>query len=65
MIGGLLARGASPVVAALWGVVLHAEAGATLAAGGAALGFLARELPDRLPFVMARLCAATEASTQA
>ena len=64
-IGGLLARGAPPVVAALWGVVLHAEAGAALAAGGAPLGFLARELPDRLPFVMARLCAAAEALAQA
>jgi len=63
-IGGLLARGAAPVVAALWGVVLHAEAGSDLAAGGAPLGFLARELPDRLPFVMARLCAA-QASTRA
>lgn len=56
-IGGLLARGAPPVVAALWGVVLHAEAGSELAAGGAPLGFLAREIPDRLAFVLARLCA--------
>lgn len=59
-IGGLLARGAPPVVAALWGVVLHAQAGADLAAAGAPLGFLARELPDRLPFVLARLCASAE-----
>jgi len=62
-IGGLLARGAAPVVAALWGVVLHAEAGADMAAAGAPLGFLARELPDRLPFVLARICAAAETAT--
>lgn len=62
-IGGLLARGAPPVVAALWGVVLHAEAGADMAAAGAPLGFLARELPDRLPFVLARICAAAENAT--
>jgi ADP-dependent NAD(P)H-hydrate dehydratase len=59
-IGGLLARGAAPVTAALWGVVLHAEAGTALAGAGAPLGFLARELPARLPFVLARLCAASE-----
>lgn len=63
-IGGLLARGAAPVVAALWGVVLHAEAGSDLAAAGAPLGFLARELTDRLPFVLARICAAADASRQ-
>jgi ADP-dependent NAD(P)H-hydrate dehydratase len=60
-IGGILARGAPPVVAALWGVVLHAEAGSDLAAAGAPLGFLARELPGRLPFVLDRLCAASDA----
>jgi ADP-dependent NAD(P)H-hydrate dehydratase len=59
-IGGLLARGAAPVTAALWGVLLHAEAGTALADAGAPLGFLARELPARLPFVLARLCAASE-----
>lgn len=62
VVGGLLARGAAPVAAALWAVVLHAEAGATLAAAGAPLGFLARELPDQLPFVMARICIAVEAA---
>ncbi|RZJ45611.1 MAG: NAD(P)H-hydrate dehydratase, partial [Brevundimonas sp.] len=56
-VGGLLARGAAPLAAALWGVALHAQAGADLAAAGAPLGFLARELPDRLPVVLARLCA--------
>jgi ADP-dependent NAD(P)H-hydrate dehydratase len=60
-IGGILARGAPPMVAALWGVVLHAQAGSDLAAAGAPLGFLARDLPGRLPFVLARLCAASGA----
>ena len=60
-IGGILARGAPPMVAALWGVVLHAQAGADLAAAGEPLGFLARDLPGRLPFVLARLCAASGA----
>ncbi|TFW14248.1 NAD(P)H-hydrate dehydratase [Brevundimonas intermedia] len=60
-IGGILARGAPPAVAALWGVVLHAEAGSELAATGAPLGFLARELPGRLPFVLDRLCPASDA----
>ncbi|RZJ45365.1 MAG: NAD(P)H-hydrate dehydratase [Brevundimonas sp.] len=54
-IGGLLARGAAPIVAALWGVVMHAEAGADLTRRHGRLGFLARELPDVLPRVMARL----------
>jgi len=60
-IGGLLARGAPPAVAALWGVVLHAEAGGDLASAGRPLGFLARELLDRLPYVLARLCVAADA----
>lgn len=60
-VGSLLARGAAPLVAALWGVVLHAEAGSDLDASGAPLGFLARELPDRLPFVVARINAAIAA----
>lgn len=55
-IGGLLARGAPPVGAALWGVALHAAAGAALADAGAPLGFLARELPAQLPPIMARIC---------
>jgi ADP-dependent NAD(P)H-hydrate dehydratase len=59
-VGGLLARGAAPLTAALWGVVLHAEAGTALAGAGAPLGFLARELPAQLPFLLARLCAASE-----
>ncbi|RYG87924.1 MAG: NAD(P)H-hydrate dehydratase, partial [Alphaproteobacteria bacterium] len=59
-IGGMLARGAAPVTAALWGVVIHAEAGSDLASAGAPLGFLAREIPARFPFVLAGLCGASD-----
>lgn len=54
-IGGLLARGAPPVTALLWGVLLHARAGAALGAAGAPLGFLAREISSCFPALLARL----------
>lgn len=53
VIGGLLARGAPPIEAAAWGVWLHGQAGATLAAGLSPLGFLARELLPAIPGLMA------------
>ena len=53
VVAGLLARGASPVEAAVWGVFLHGEAGVRLAARIGPLGFLARELPDEIPALMA------------
>lgn len=53
VIGGLLARGAPPATAAIWGVFLHAEAGRRLSVEVAPVGFLARELLDRLPAVLA------------
>ena len=52
VIGGLLARGAAPVTAALWAVYLHAAAGAHLSREIGALGFLASELLDVLPRVL-------------
>jgi ADP-dependent NAD(P)H-hydrate dehydratase len=55
IIGGLLARGAAPLAAALWGVFLHGEAGARLARRVGPLGFLARELPGEVPAIMAAL----------
>ncbi|HEX8470363.1 MAG TPA: NAD(P)H-hydrate dehydratase [Brevundimonas sp.] len=61
VIGGLLARGASPVTAALWGVVLHAEAGAALSEH-APLGFLARDLLEPLPGLLGRLGEASAAA---
>lgn len=53
VIGGLLARGASPLVASVWGVCLHGGAGARLAERIGPLGFLARELLDEIPGVLA------------
>lgn len=53
IIGGLLARGASPIVAAGWGVWLHGEAGRACAAAIGPLGFLARDLLAEIPRLMA------------
>lgn len=49
VIVGLLARGAPPLQAALWGVLLHGEAGNRLATKFGPLGFLARELLAEIP----------------
>ncbi len=54
IVGGLLARGADPLTACLWGVLLHGEAGASLAKKIAPLGFLAREIPAEIPALLAR-----------
>jgi ADP-dependent NAD(P)H-hydrate dehydratase len=48
-IAGLLARGAAPVTATLWGVFAHARAGRALGERIGRLGFLAREVADELP----------------
>jgi ADP-dependent NAD(P)H-hydrate dehydratase len=52
IVGGLCARGADPLTAALWGVYLHGEAGRTLAREVGRIGFLAREIPDLVPRIM-------------
>lgn len=52
---GLLARGAEPAQAAVWGAYLHAVAGDRLADGVGPLGFLARELPALAPRLLAEL----------
>jgi hydroxyethylthiazole kinase-like uncharacterized protein yjeF len=52
VIGGLAARGASPEQAAVWGVALHALAGARLARRIGTLGFLAREIAGEIPPLM-------------
>jgi hydroxyethylthiazole kinase-like uncharacterized protein yjeF len=57
IIGGLMARGADPLVATLWGVWVHAEAGDRLSRKRGPLGFLARELPGEVPAILAELCA--------
>jgi NAD(P)H-hydrate repair Nnr-like enzyme with NAD(P)H-hydrate dehydratase domain len=52
IVGGLSARGADPLTAALWGVYLHGEAGRRLAKRIGRIGFLARELLDEVPGLM-------------
>ena len=55
IVTGLLARGAEPAQAAVWGAYLHGQAGERLAVSVGPLGFLARELPGALPGVLAEL----------
>ena len=55
LMGGLLARGASPDRAAVWAVYIHARAGERLARRIGPLGFLARELPAEFPTLLKEL----------
>jgi len=55
VVAGLIARGASPLTAALWAVFLHGAAGNRLARRVGRVGYLARELLDEIPAVMQRL----------
>lgn len=55
IVAGLLARGAEPAQAAVWGSYLHGRAGEELAVSVGPLGFLAREIPARLPRLLAQL----------
>lgn len=57
LICGLLARGADPVRAALWGVYLHGEAGRRLGEKVGRIGFLARDLAAETPALMDGLSA--------
>lgn len=52
IIGGLAARGASPVAAAGWGSWVHGRAGETLARKVGKVGFLARELLTAVPKII-------------
>jgi hydroxyethylthiazole kinase-like uncharacterized protein yjeF len=54
IVGGLLARGAEPLAALLWGVWLHGEAGAALAETIGPIGFLAREIAEQVPALLRR-----------
>ena len=54
IVGGLMARGADPLTALLWAVLLHGEAGEALAAKVGLIGFLAREIPDEIPALLPR-----------
>jgi hydroxyethylthiazole kinase-like uncharacterized protein yjeF len=55
VIAGLLARGAAPLQAAVWGVYVHGACGCALAERIGPVGFLARELLDEIAPVMAAL----------
>lgn len=55
IIGGLVARGAAPTQAVAWGVHLHALAADELAETVGPLGYLPREIPARLPTLLASL----------
>jgi hydroxyethylthiazole kinase-like uncharacterized protein yjeF len=55
IVAGLLARGATPAQAAVWGAYLHGQAGDKLAVSVGPVGFLARELPPVLPSLLAEL----------
>lgn len=57
LVAGLLARGASPVEAAAWGVLLHGEAGRRLADKLGPLGFLARDIAPEAPRLLVDLSA--------
>jgi ADP-dependent NAD(P)H-hydrate dehydratase len=52
IVGGLLARGAAPLTALLWGVWLHGEAGRRLGRKVGPVGFLARQLPAEVPALL-------------
>ena len=53
VLGGIMARGTSPALAALWAVYLHGEAGRLLGVRHGSVGTLARELPNEVPRLMA------------
>ncbi len=52
IVGGLLARGADPLHALLWGVWIHGEAGRRLSKTIGPIGFLAREILDQIPALL-------------
>ncbi len=55
IIGGLAARGTSPLAAAGWGVFVHGSAGESAAKDSAVVGYLARELIPYIPRLIAEL----------
>jgi ADP-dependent NAD(P)H-hydrate dehydratase len=55
IVGGLLARGADPVQAAVWAAWLHGRAGERLSSSVGPLGFLARELLPEIPRALAEV----------
>jgi NAD(P)H-hydrate repair Nnr-like enzyme with NAD(P)H-hydrate dehydratase domain len=63
ILGGLAARGATALEAALWAVVLHAQAGVRLSLRLGPLGFLAREIAAEIPAVLQALAPAPVAQS--
>jgi ADP-dependent NAD(P)H-hydrate dehydratase len=55
LVGGLLARGASPSQAACWAVHVHAAAGQRLAVERGRTSYLAREIVDGIAPALAAL----------
>jgi hydroxyethylthiazole kinase-like uncharacterized protein yjeF len=56
----LLARGASPLAASLWSVLVHAQAGSVLTKKVGPVGFLAREIPAHFPALLRDLSKSRE-----
>src|SRR4051794_17115125 len=56
ILAGLLARGAAPIRAMLWGLHTHAVAGRMTAAVAPDAGLLARDLLDRIPAAFSAIC---------
>ena len=54
IVAALLARGAEPLTALLWGVLLHGKAGEHLSKNIGPVGFRASELPDQVPSLLTR-----------
>jgi ADP-dependent NAD(P)H-hydrate dehydratase len=52
VITGLVARGAQPEQAAVWGVWLHGQAGRALSRRQGLIGFLASEIPGEIPALL-------------
>lgn len=55
VVAGLVARGAEPAQAAVWGGYLHARAGERMASVLGRVGYLARELPAHIPQTLTEL----------
>src|SRR4051812_9838964 len=64
VIGGLLARGADPTTAAVWGVHLHALAGESAARSVGDDGLIASDVVEALPAALLALQGAGDAATR-
>ena len=57
LVGGLMARGGSPIIATQWAVFAHAAAGRRLTAKFGRVGFLAREILAEIPWILQKYSA--------